>query len=502
MEINKDWEDRPMQAYCLKCRTKRKMNWLRVRLPLAMVLILALVVFALPAQATDMGEIHPGETRSGSITGPSYMDSWTFEGSMGDRIIVDAEATSGNLDTEIYLYPPGSGPAEADTSPWGDLLDHQLQSSGLYTIIIMDHGVDDAGDYQVTFMKLPGSLTWSEDPDGGEIAPGETLSGTINLSSDMDGFQFYGAQGDRIIVDAEATSGNLDTEIYLYPPGSGPAEADTSPWGDLLDHQLQSSGLYTIIIMDHGVDDAGDYQVALVKIPSTIRPGIYNPFPPNKATIANLGQSFTWDAVEGATDYDLFFGEDVTAPLEKIGENLPSPEMPFPEMVVDKVYYWHVEAYTPSGSIEGSYWWFKTSEAPPSVTTSDATDVGVNSATLNGNLDDLGTASTVHVSFEWGTTSAYGNETTPVTKTSTGAFSANLSGLSPNSTYHFRAKAVGNGTSYGSDKSFTTTFNPMVYDEDGDGVIEIGEVLTAISDYFAGEITITQVLEVIALYFA
>ena len=229
----------------------------------------------------------------------------------------------------------------------------------------MDHGVDDAGDYQVTFMKLPGSLTWSADPDGGEIAPGETLSGTINLSSDMDGFQFYGAQGDRIIVDAEATSGNLDTEIYLYPPGGGPAEADTYPWGDLLDYQLQSSGLYTIIIMDHGVDDTGDYAVALVKIPSTIRPGIYNPFPPNKATIANLGQSFTWDAVEGATSYDLYFGENVTIPLEKIGENLPSPEMPFPEMVVDKVYYWHVEAYTPGGSIEGPYWWFKTSEAPP-----------------------------------------------------------------------------------------------------------------------------------------
>ena len=44
-------------------------------------------------------------------------------------------------------------------------------------------------------------------------------------------------------------------------------------------------------------------------------------------------------------------------------------------------------------------------------------------------------------------------------------------------------------------------FDPMVYDEDEDGVIEIGEVLNAISDYFATDITITEVLEVIALYF-
>jgi len=32
-----------------------------------------------------------------------------------------------------------------------------------------------------------------------------------------------------------------------------------------------------------------------------------------------------------------------------------------------------------------------------------------------------------------------------------------LSGLSSNTTYHFRAKAVGDGTSYGLDKSFTTS---------------------------------------------
>jgi len=46
-----------------------------------------------------------------------------------------------------------------------------------------------------------------------------------------------------------------------------------------------------------------------------------------------------------------------------------------------------------------------------------------------------------------------------------------------------------------------SVWDPMIYDVDEDGVMEIGEVLNAISDYFAGEITITQVLEVIALYF-
>jgi len=45
-----------------------------------------------------------------------------------------------------------------------------------------------------------------------------------------------------------------------------------------------------------------------------------------------------------------------------------------------------------------------------------------------------------------------------------------------------------------------SVFDPWVYD-DGDGDMVITEVLTAISDYFAGEITIIQVLEVVTLYF-
>ncbi len=97
---------------------------------------------------------------------------------------------------------------------------------------------------------------------------------------------------------------------------------------------------------------------------------------------------------------------------------------------------------------------------PPTVSTTTATSVTSTSATLNGTLDDLGTASTVDVSFEYGLTTAYGNETTPQVMTTIGPFSFNLSSLSPNTTYHFRGKAVGGGTSYGSDKSFTTLTAP------------------------------------------
>jgi len=62
-----------------------------------------------------------------------------------------------------------------------------------------------------------------------------------------------------------------------------------------------------------------------------------------------------------------------------------------------------------------------------------------------------------------GLTTSYGNETPAQPMTSTGSFSAPLAGLTPGITYHFRAKAVGDGTAYGTDSTFgqgTTTPPP------------------------------------------
>ena len=93
----------------------------------------------------------------------------------------------------------------------------------------------------------------------------------------------------------------------------------------------------------------------------------------------------------------------------------------------------------------------------PQVATNDASNITQNSATLNGELTSLGTATSVQVSFEWGTTSgALDHETTPEQLNEAGAFSANLTGLTPSTTYYFQAKAVGDGTAYGNEMSFTT----------------------------------------------
>jgi hypothetical protein len=100
---------------------------------------------------------------------------------------------------------------------------------------------------------------------------------------------------------------------------------------------------------------------------------------------------------------------------------------------------------------------------PPQVATNAATSLTGTSATLNGTLEQLGTSTTVSVSLEYGTApGTYTAETTPLVQTATGAFSANIGGLTPGTTYYFRAKAAGEVVAYGAELSFTTPVPPTV----------------------------------------
>lgn len=92
----------------------------------------------------------------------------------------------------------------------------------------------------------------------------------------------------------------------------------------------------------------------------------------------------------------------------------------------------------------------------PTVTTDPATLISSSAATLNGTLDNDG-GEPCQCGFEWGPDTNYGS-VTPTEEKSTGeTFSQVIDGLQPGTTYHFRALATNSyGTSYGSDRSFTT----------------------------------------------
>ncbi|OGX56353.1 MAG: hypothetical protein A2460_03295 [Omnitrophica WOR_2 bacterium RIFOXYC2_FULL_43_9] len=98
----------------------------------------------------------------------------------------------------------------------------------------------------------------------------------------------------------------------------------------------------------------------------------------------------------------------------------------------------------------------------PTATTNQATNIAVDSATLNGLVNPNGSDTNVY--FEYGTTSGNysgqinANPNSISASSATTSVGANLSGLTSNTTYYYRVVAVNSaGTTNGNEMSFTTT---------------------------------------------
>ena len=98
---------------------------------------------------------------------------------------------------------------------------------------------------------------------------------------------------------------------------------------------------------------------------------------------------------------------------------------------------------------------------PPTVTDSAATSITTTTATCPGNITSQGGGTVSAAGIAYATTSnPTTSNSTVSTGTTSGAYNCNLTGLTPNTLYHFRAYATNEqGTSYGSDTTFTTLSN-------------------------------------------
>jgi len=98
----------------------------------------------------------------------------------------------------------------------------------------------------------------------------------------------------------------------------------------------------------------------------------------------------------------------------------------------------------------------------PAVATNSASSVGQTSATLNGNLQSLGTASSVTVGFLYSTDPGLAGSlnVSGGAKSATGVFAQPITGLAVNKTYYVKAWAAGNGFASGSVVPFTTAAAP------------------------------------------
>ncbi len=107
---------------------------------------------------------------------------------------------------------------------------------------------------------------------------------------------------------------------------------------------------------------------------------------------------------------------------------------------------------------------YENTVVPPTVLTVSSSAITQTTATITGNITDTGGAGVSNsVGFSWGTSSLYGSTASAGIQISPGTFTANLTGLTCATGYHFEATAINSmGSAHGVDMSFTTSSCPPV----------------------------------------
>ena len=142
----------------------------------------------------------------------------------------------------------------------------------------------------------------------------------------------------------------------------------------------------------------------------------------------------------------------------------------------------------------GSDQTFKTLPNPPTVVTEKASSIAQTTATLNATVNPNG-GSVGACKLEYGTSTSYGSSASctasPGSGSSAVAVSAVVTGLSANTTYHFRVVATNaGGTATGGDEAFDTLPNPpTVATGSGSSVMQTSATLNATVNPNGGEIS-------------
>lgn len=223
-----------------------------------------------------------GDVVSGDINDDNVSQEFTFEGAAGDVVTLLAYATSGDVDTVLTLAgPDGTLIAENDDADFSTtssaILDQPLPTDGTYTVTVTRfEGVNGqtSGTFELSITATAAVPNNTDDTaiDTDTTAIGEVVMGTINDETPEVRFTFDGVAGDIVTIQMVATSGNLDTSLFVLDEnGDNIArndDADFTTTDSLIEQfELPNDGTYTILATRFlGVDgtSSGEFELTII----------------------------------------------------------------------------------------------------------------------------------------------------------------------------------------------------------------------------------------------
>jgi hypothetical protein len=421
---------------------------------------------------TSDGASVPTYTRDVAYVGPAQGSGTGEIGSFAAAIAIDP------VSTDLLVADPGNDLVQRFDDAGAFVL--SIDGSGSPSTFTgpLDLAVDSTGDVIIV------------DSDGGDPAQGsfsrvERFDATGAWEATLGPVDTAANVAVRPVNDEVVVSGNQDAANYFQPVDPTLTVFDASSSRELTVTGVPQSTISGVAI-DNGA--AGQMFVAT----DTSRSGEFPPYQgsvsvqvfdvvvpaaptidaeasASDVTATSATLNATIDPNSAETTYRFEYGMtdsygSSTPDMSAGSGNDPVPvSVPVSDLVPGTTY--HVRVVVDNGiggPVEGADQTFATApQLAPAVEppVASATGIGIDAATLNATVNPNYSETTYH--FEYGTTTAYGSQTTPA---SAGADNSPvpvteaLTGLEPSTTYHFRIvadNAIGEPVE-GSDQTFTT----------------------------------------------
>src|SRR5579883_1365657 len=208
-----------------------------------------------------------GDSVTGQVFTAGPGDSWTFDGTAGERVAITLDGVNG-WDTLLELIAPDGSREDVDDDGGYDLnswLSRHLNQTGRYTVIARPFSNEGCtGDYVVMGWMGPPERS---DPNSAAAALGTAAQFTYRASlrefGERQAWTFTGEQGNELILYLPRNVGSrLDPFIELQGPDGQLLARDDDSGGGLnafLQGVLPQTGTYTLVTEAARVNCGGEY---------------------------------------------------------------------------------------------------------------------------------------------------------------------------------------------------------------------------------------------------
>jgi len=244
-----------------------------------------------------------------------------------------------------------------------------------------------------------------------------------------------------------------------------------APFSQVLQNLLPETTYYVRVVASNynPEDDSGDVtkgEIEYFETGPAPAPTIEAQEAPAALSATSAKLSATVDAEGAATEFKVLYGPAANAltsstPPTVISTHASEPYAPtLTGLTAATTYFWKIVAFRKGAKVAETPTHQFTTYRPPAVALGTPTNVGQTSVTLNGLVTTYGVPTSYR--FEYGTTAAYGSSTpTAEVGSANGAnpvgIAANITGLAPDTIYHYRlvAESAGGQTAT-ADGTFST----------------------------------------------